>query len=142
MLMGLLGMLFFSGYETEGNPVVPNTASAPITDISVPSGSTSRNGVLETARGTFIIPGEAWTDGRDLEATTPLTVENINVWDAASRSAVVCRVEHGQRVETLAAERNDAEDRWYMQVRRGSCEGWLPEDWLSKQRHPAVGDRM
>ena len=85
---------------------------------------------------------QAWTDGRDLEATPPLTVENINVWDAASRSAAVCRVKHGQQVETLAAERNHAENRWYVKVRGSSCTGWLPEDWLSKQPHPAVGDRF
>lgn len=130
---------------TRTDMVGPDTASVAATDSAPPAGpsvSTLRSGVVETTRGTFTIPGQAWTDGRDLEATPPLTVESINVWDAALRSTVVCRVQHGQQVETLAAERNNAEGRWYLKIRRGSCEGWLPEDWLNKQRHPAVGDRV
>ncbi len=134
------------GLISEPKPVANQagigTAPARVSETLAPSRSTPRSSVVETARGTFTIPGQAWTDGRDLEATPPLTVESINVWDAALRSTVVCRVQHGQQVETLAAERNNAEGRWYMKIRRGSCEGWLPEDWLNKQRHPAVGDRV
>jgi hypothetical protein len=140
-LQAVIGSLIEAATAPQAIESDTATASASVADSAVSAESvTSR--VIDTSKGKFTIPGYCWLDGRDLEARPPLTVQNINVWNAVRRSAVVCRLQHGQRIETLAAEQNATEDRWYVKIRRNDCEGWLPEDWLSNQRHSPVGDQV
>lgn len=94
---------------------------------------------IKTSKGSFALPGKAYTDGRDLEAQPPLTVTNINVWDAVPRTRAVCRVPHAAQVELLEARMYTPEERYYFRVRAGKCEGWLPEVFLSQKPMRAVG---
>jgi hypothetical protein len=47
---------------------------------------------IATAKGTFEVPGIAFVDGQDPDATPPLTVMRINVWDAVPRRQAVCKL--------------------------------------------------
>jgi hypothetical protein len=97
---------------------------------------------ITTSKGDFSVPGTAFMDGRDLEAEPPLTIMNINIWNAAHRQRVVCRLQHGTNVEVLDATLYSEEGRYYFQVRSGSCEGWVPESFLSPEYQAPVGDQI
>jgi hypothetical protein len=102
---------------------------------------TPSGGPIQTGKQPLQIPGRAFVDGRDLEATPPLTVMKVNVWDAVPRQQTVCQLSHGEAVELLSARRDDGEDRYYVRVRSRRCEGWLPESFLSPKSEAVVGDR-
>jgi hypothetical protein len=88
------------------------------------------------------VPGKAFADGRDLEASPRLTVMRINVWDDVPRRQRVCEAGHGDQLELLDAKRADDEDRYYFQVRSKGCQGWLPESFVSPKRQAPVGDKV
>jgi hypothetical protein len=96
---------------------------------------------VETSKGQFSVPGRAFADGRDLEARPPLTVMQINVWDAVPRSRRVCSIRHGDEFPLLESKRSVSEDRHYFKIRHRDCEGWVPETFLSPKREPIIGDQ-
>lgn len=101
------------------------------------------DGEITTERGTLVIPGAAYMDGRDLEAPAPLTIMNITVWASAGRRLVKdCTLAHGEEVELLSASRNSSEDRYYLEVRGKLCEGWVSEPFVSPEHHAPVGERV
>lgn len=95
---------------------------------------------IDTDKGTVEVPGTAYIDGRDPSASPPLTIKSINIWDSVSRTKVVCKLEHGTQVNLLDVKRRPEESRYYFLVRSGSCEGWLPESFLSREYQEPVGD--
>jgi len=95
---------------------------------------------IETDDGIIVVPGSAYIDGRDLEADPPATVMAIDVWDSPQRSEVVCQIEHGTPVEVLALEENETEQREYLKVRSGDCEGWVPLSFVNPKQHEPVGE--
>jgi hypothetical protein len=95
---------------------------------------------IETDDGIITVPGSAYMDGRDLDADPPVTVMAIDVWDSPQRSEVVCQIEHGTPVEVLALEENETEQRDYLQVRSGDCEGWVPLSFVNPKQHEPVGE--
>lgn len=97
---------------------------------------------VQTSKGAIVVPGEAFLDGRDMEANPPLTVMNINVWDAVPRRRVVCRLSHGTKVALTAVRRSSGENRYYFRLRGQGCDGWIPETFLSINAQRPVGDRM
>jgi hypothetical protein len=97
---------------------------------------------VKTDKGVFVVPGKAHADGRDTEASPPLTVMKISVWETAARTRRVCAVAHGEPVDLVASSRVEAEERFYFQIRTKACEGWVPEAFLSLKRHPPVGSRQ
>ena len=97
---------------------------------------------ITTTKGQFAVPGKAFADGRDFEASPRLTVMKINVWDGVARRQAVCRITHGDAVELISAKRDDGEGRYYFQVRSKDCEGWLPESFLSEREESIIGDTM
>lgn len=97
---------------------------------------------ITTSKGSFNLPGNAFLDGRDVDATPPLTIMTINVWDSVPRSRVVCKLEHGTSIQLLDARLLSSENRYYFEVRSGSCTGWVPETFLSTQYEEPIGDRM
>jgi hypothetical protein len=125
--------LFLDGDQNRGAPP-PTTASAPATLMAEPMS-------VATAKGQFTVPGKGFADGRDLEARPPLTVIQINVWDATARRKRLCEVRHGDQLELLEAKREEAEDRYYFQIRSKACVGWLPEPFISPRAEKIVGDR-
>lgn len=47
---------------------------------------------------------------------------------------------HAARVRVVDRRFLESEGRWYYCVRRSWKKGWVPEAFLSGQRHEAVGD--
>src|SRR5262245_3767346 len=86
---------------------------------------------VRTEKGVFTVPGAAYADGRDLEATPPFAVSEIGVWDSSARRRETCRVSHAAEVWIDAVEQNKTEGRLYFRIISGGCEGWLPEASLS-----------
>ena len=97
---------------------------------------------IVTSKGSFSVPGTAFMDGRDPEASPPLTVMCINIWDAVPRQRVVCKLQHGNKVEVLGAKMHNEENRYYFRIRRGPCEGWVSEPFVSPEDHEPVGDQL
>lgn len=96
-----------------------------------------------TARGTFTAPGVAYMDGRDPEASPPLTVMSVNVWSEPGFSRVRCQIGHGEQVDVLDAQRHpDHPDEWMAKVRHGGCEGWVFASFLNTRRTEPIGDRF
>ncbi len=97
-------------------------------------------------KGTFEVPGIAYIDGRDPNASPPLTIKSINIWKSPDRLShpdpikVTCRLEHGTQVDLLDAKLHSEESRYYFLLRSGSCEGWLPESFLSREYQEPIGD--
>ena len=88
------------------------------------------------------VPGSAFVDGRDEDAQPPLTVMQVNVWDAVPRQRRVCQVAHAAAVKLLEAEYVPAEERHYFLIETDGCKGWLPETFLSATRNRATGDKQ
>jgi len=97
---------------------------------------------ITTSKGSFTISGIAFMDGRDLKANPPLTIMKINIWDGVPRNKRVCELDHGTKVELLDAMKDKEEDRYYFRIRKGSCEGWVSEPFLSTEEHSPIGDKM
>jgi len=66
----------------------------------------------------------------------------INIWDGVPRKKQVCELDHGTKVELLDAMKDKEEDRYYFRIRKGSCEGWVSEPFLSTEEHSPIGDKM
>lgn len=96
----------------------------------------------ETTKGTLTIPGPAYMDGRDLDAADPVTVMTINIWDAPDRSTIVCRLEHGEEITLLAAQKNEDEGLYYFKVKSSPCEGWVSEPFVSSEYHEPEGKQL
>ncbi len=97
---------------------------------------------MQTGKGEFTIPGRAYLDKRDLEARPPLTVMNVNVWDTVSRNRPNCRVAHGTAADWLDATFVKDENRYYFHINASGCDGWVPETFLSSDRHAPFGDQQ
>lgn len=115
-----------------------DTAAAASTDEVIASTGTT----VLTDKGTLEVPGTAFIDGRDIEATPPLTLMRINIWDAVQRRRAVCQIPHATFVDILDIRHSEAEQRYYFQVRSGRCQGWVSQPFLSAEQHQPVGDRM
>ena len=63
----------------------PSPAEAPSPQTSSASPAPVAPQTIRTSKGTFTVPGKAFADGRDPEATPRLTVMRINVWDGIPR---------------------------------------------------------
>lgn len=96
--------------------------------------------VIETRKAFIRVPGEAYMDGRDRNASA--TLMRINIWDDVPRSRPVCEIAHGEEVRVLEAKLYEPEERYYFKVRSGSCVGWVSEPFLSVEKHPPIGDRF
>jgi hypothetical protein len=94
---------------------------------------------IKTEKGTFAVPGTAFIDGRDLEASPPLTVMSVSVWESTRRLSRLCSLPHGASVSLAQVERVQAEERYYFRVVTKACEGWVPEVFLSIRRQRVVG---
>jgi hypothetical protein len=97
-------------------------------------------GDIKTSKGMISVPGVAFVDGRDTQATPPLTMMNVNVWDGPERQRRICEAAHGGQVEVLAARLHESEGRHYFHITAGGCEGWLPESFLSPESQPVAGE--
>jgi len=113
-------------FVEESVPVV--TIPADIVEPVEPAPSAE---TVTTAKGTFSIPGTATLDGRDPETSEAVTIMSINIWDGVPGHRVVCKLDHGDQVDLLAAQWSEEEGRTYFQVRGGVCEGWISESFLS-----------
>jgi len=95
---------------------------------------------LANAVGGFI-PGQAvYLDGRDPEASPPLTVKKINLWDEMKRERRLRALPHGTRVRVMARQFHEKEGRWYYRVRRWFKTGWVPGSFLCAQKPDVLGD--
>lgn len=138
ILLGVVIWCETSGITSLGrdqNRAPAASAARPAPRPAPPTPST-----IEGRISPFPVPGEAVIDGRDLEATPPLTVQRVNLWDGVPRTRVIDSIMHGVRVDILAGKWNVEEDRFYFQVRAGSEVGWVPESFLSSEAHPRVGE--
>lgn len=111
-------------------------------DATKTKSATSTPQIITTTRGTLQVPGDAFMDGRDLEANPPLTVMKINIWNSASRSRVVCILRHGTAVKVLEAKWAKDEDRYYLRVKGEGCEGWVSDPFVSPYQYEPVGDQI
>jgi len=101
------------------------------------------SGVITTADGDQIpCPGTAYMDGRDPEADPPLTLMQINIWGQVPRVKTVCRLFHGDEVQVTASKWMASESRYYFQLKKGGCEGWVSEPFLSAEPHEPIGDEF
>lgn len=119
----------------------PQAERAAASSTSQPPADEAKQ-TIKTPKGSFSVPGKVFADGRDTESTPPLTIMQINVWDGVPRRQRKCQVAHAAPLELLSAKRDDGEGRYYFQIRSGSCEGWLPESFLSAKAEAVVGDSM
>lgn len=131
----ILGIILIQGSDEDA--AQDATKEGPQTDDA-----TSTPMIITTIRGTLQVPGDAFMDGRDQEAQPPLTIMNINIWNNASRSRVVCTLAHGAAVEVREAKWADDEDRYYLKIKGDNCEGWVSDPFVSPQWHEPVGDQF
>lgn len=97
---------------------------------------------ISTSKGQFSVPGTAYMDGRDEEASPPLTLMSINIWGGVPRQQVACKLSHGKKVDLVNVQYSDSEGRYYFRVQSGSCEGWVSEPFLSPSYVEPTGDRI
>ena len=100
---------------------------------------------IDTPKGSFVVPGTAFMDGRDPDARPPMTVMRINVRNGVhgrSMRGVLCDVLHGTEVQLLSARYNSSESRYYFQIKVGACKGWVAAPFLAQQWKPPEGDQM
>lgn len=129
-----------NGEECFGDEVFVQVVSAGLpTSTPLPTATPQ---VVATAKGSIEVPGTAFLDGRDPEASPPGTVMSINIWDGVPRLKVVCRLSHGVSVNVVDAGYYAEEDRCYFRVRKGTCEGWVSEPFVSPEYHPPIGDAL
>ena len=132
--LAALSCMVLAGCRASPTP----SPDAPVEDVSTRT--------ITTDKGTFEVPGIAYIDGRDPNASPPLTIRNINIWSSPDRlssadpTKVPCRLKHGTSVELTDYKLNASESRYYFRIRSGSCEGWLPEPFLSREYEEPVGD--
>ncbi|MEK6575285.1 MAG: hypothetical protein AABZ58_13340, partial [Chloroflexota bacterium] len=131
-LIALGAAILVAPYLQGGSTLLPNASKA-----------TDTPRILDLSKGTFTIPGEAYMDGRGLDAQPPLTLMSINVWDDLTPPRIqVCSLPHGEHVQVLDAKWNTESDMYAFQVKSGSCKGWVNEWFLSTQYEEPIGDRM
>lgn len=98
---------------------------------------------ITTSKGeTLSVPGNAFMDGRDLEAQPALTVMNISIWNAVPRQRVVCKVRHGTSVQVHQMRYYSSEGLNYFLAQSGDCKGWVSEPFLAREKHEPIGDRF
>jgi hypothetical protein len=97
---------------------------------------------ISTSKGQFGVPGTAHMDGRDEEASPPLTLMNINIWSGVPRQQVTCKLPHGEKVDLVNVQYSDSEGRYYFKVQSESCQGWVSEPFLSPSFVELTGDRI
>lgn len=97
---------------------------------------------VTTPAGSFTVPGTAYIDGRDPDASPPATIMNIRTWDGVPRTKVGCTILHGTRVHILSVQKEATENRYYFEVDSGSCKGWIPESFIGTQASDPVGDQL
>jgi hypothetical protein len=104
-------------------------------------------GTRKIERMKFCVGQRAWMDGRDPEATPPLTVRRINLWDGVPRRKVVRSLRHGMAVKVIDTEYFKEEGRWYYRVRRIHSHvrywrkaGWVPGRFLCGEKPEVLGD--
>ena len=81
-----------------------------------------------------------YIDGRDRQASPPLTVKRINLWDGAPRRKVVGKLRHGTRVQVIDRLFFRAERRWYYRVQWLWKRGWISAPFLSEGKPEVLGD--
>ena len=131
----LFGLLMVVGWCAGSGTATPTNAPARSPTVTpTPPPVTTREGVALTSGAT------AWIDGRDVDASPPLTIRRVNIWDSANRTRVVCSIEHGREVRVLAVERL-RDGRQTARVQFNNCTGWLTADmFLATSRQAPVGD--
>lgn len=98
-------------------------------------------GTIKTEKGDFRVPGQAYLDGRNLEAQPPSTSMNLRLWESPAGNHALCTAEHGRQVDLVEVQRNVEEGRFYFRIKAGNCEGWVPESALSPKKNLPVGSR-
>lgn len=112
------------------------------TRSDIPTSAAVTIQTISTSKGQFSVPGTAYMDGRDEEASPPLTLMNINIWNGVPRQQVTCKLPHGKKVDLANVQYSDSEGRYYFRVHSGSCEGWVSEPFLSPSYVEPTGDRI
>jgi len=133
----LMGCIVFFAFFTALGFVVSLFSDS---DSSTEEKSTTPE-TITTGRGNLLIPGNAFMDGRDLEANPPLTIMEINVWNNQSRERVVCTLQHAAPVRVSRAVWVKAEERYYLHVKGAGCEGWVSDPFVSPQQYEPIGDQ-
>lgn len=126
--------------EEEADEVEPT--EVPATDVPPTDEPEVEVETITTVRGDMTVPGVGYMDGKDAQADPPLTVMNINIWDAAERTAPVCKLQHGTPVNILSAEWVEDEDRYYFEISGPGCDGWIQAPFLSPEYHESIGDEF
>lgn len=97
---------------------------------------------INAPKGCLIKGDVAYIDGRDPDAQPPLTVMNVRVWDGVPRTKVICELKHGTEVDILDILYYQPEDRHYLHIFGGDCQGWVSEPFLSNTKHKPIGDQL
>lgn len=88
----------------------------------------------------YAVGQRVYIDGRDPDASPPLTIRTIQIWDQPERRRVVGRLRHGTKVRVVERAFYEKEQRFYYRVQRWARLGWLPEVFLSSERADPIGD--
>lgn len=100
---------------------------------------------VSTQKGTFLIPGNGFIDGRDVDAVPALTIMEVRVWDGVDAGRRTgCKIPHGTAVQILDVKQDpDVGSQWYhFQVQSGSCRGWVTWWFVSTEKYEPIGDRI
>lgn len=91
-------------FSCTGQDTGPPSRRADGDDSMPPYGNAGINApdTIRTTKGTFVVPGQAYMDGRDPNASPPLTLMLISLWDGVPRSRQVGKIGHGTPVKLLA----------------------------------------
>lgn len=109
------------------------------------SGVESEPRTVSTQKGTFLVPGNGFIDGRDVDAVPALTIMEVRVWDGVGLGRrAVCKIPHGTVVQLLDVKQDpDVSSQWYhFQVQSGSCRGWVTWWFVSTEKYEPIGDRI
>lgn len=88
----------------------------------------------------FEVGQTVYLDGRDPEATPPLTVGRINIWDGVLRQRALRQWKHGTRAKVIERRFCAKERRWYYRLRYRMKTGWVPGTFLSAEKPGVLGD--
>ena len=121
--------------------ILPDTEPAP------PNKDISSRSTMTTPNGTFTVPGTGYMDGRDLEASPPLTLMSISVRERITGprpAPVVCKLRHGTSVNVIDVQQDpERKDPFYkFKVQNGSCTGWVSWWFVNTQQYAPIGDEI
>ena len=145
LVLGIWGCMRLMDAGRTGLSATPIPASG-VVATDQPEPTSTPMPVLEsamritTSEGEVItVPGVAYLNGVQPDPDVKGVMMVIPIWDAVPHAETVCKLDHGTEVGVLAAQWEESEGRYYLQVESGDCEGWVRDMFVSSEYHEVTG---